>query len=92
MAILVDELIKDMLRKWKQIGAPLGEKFSKDAVKRAVIAQVNGTVLDDKKNSILPFVEQIINSLFAQNEAEDQYTRDAVSEVFHKLKKKKLIL
>jgi len=88
LAILVDELIKDMLRKWKQIGAPLGEKVSKDAVKRAVIAQVNGTVLDDKKNSTRPFIEQIVNSMFAQDEAEDQCTRDAVSEVFQPKKKR----
>lgn len=46
MAILLDELIADMARTWKNTGAPLGDAVTAEQLRRVAIAQINQAGLD----------------------------------------------
>ena len=85
LAILVEELIMDMMRTWKQTGAPLGKPESTEVLRRAVIAQINGAALEDfgaldDVTRAVSFVETVISSLFSESE-EELHVSDLVNEI-----------
>lgn len=87
LAILVEELVMDMMRNWKQTGAPLGKPESTEVLRRAVIAQINGAALEDfgslddhDVTRAVSFVETVISSLFSDSE-EELHVGDVVNDI-----------